>query len=106
MGACDFLSGAEPIEFGGRVMEQRRAFFGGKPLRHTFEGVPQHRVATGDFVHRKIAFDQEFDSLLLQVYDQTIHYVVNKGYLIHPHSMAGRNELIMKGVKNNSWNIF
>ncbi|HEX3043983.1 MAG TPA: HD domain-containing protein, partial [Bacillota bacterium] len=55
---------------------------------------------------RKTAFDQEFDSLLLMVYDQTIHYVVNKGYLIHPHSIAGRNELIMKGVKNNSWNIF
>ena len=50
---------------------------------------------------RKTAFDRDLDSLLLAVYDQTIYYVVKNGYLIHPHSISGRNELILKGVKTN-----
>jgi predicted HD superfamily hydrolase involved in NAD metabolism len=50
---------------------------------------------------RETAFNRDLDSLLLEVYDETIHFVVRYGYLIHPHSTAGRNELIMKGVKTN-----
>jgi len=39
------------------------------------------------------------DQLVLRVYDQTINHVIAQGYLLHPHSLAGRNELIMKGVR-------
>ena len=41
----------------------------------------------------------EPDTLLLKVYHQTIFYVLKHGYLIHPRSIAGRNELIKKGVR-------
>jgi len=41
------------------------------------------------------------DQLVLKVYNRTIEYVVNQGYLIHPRTVAGRNELIMKGVLDN-----
>jgi HD superfamily phosphohydrolase YqeK len=46
------------------------------------------------------------EELLLRVYNYTIAYVLKKGYLIHPNSIAGRNELIKKGIKvsEDSWN--
>ena len=40
------------------------------------------------------------DCLLLKVYNRTIKYAINQGYLVHPNSIAGRNELIMKGVND------
>ncbi len=36
--------------------------------------------------------------LLLKVYNRTLEFLVNKNYLIHPLGIAGRNELIMKGI--------
>ncbi|TCL57115.1 putative HD superfamily hydrolase involved in NAD metabolism [Hydrogenispora ethanolica] len=39
------------------------------------------------------------DQLLLRVYNQTICYVVNRGYLIDPKTVEGRNELVFKGVQ-------
>jgi predicted HD superfamily hydrolase involved in NAD metabolism len=39
--------------------------------------------------------------LLLKVYNRTIFYVLNHGYLIHPRSILGRNELIRKGVRES-----
>ena len=47
---------------------------------------------------REEAFSLKPDQLLLKVYNYTINYVVNQGYLIHPLSIEGRNEIIMKGV--------
>ncbi len=48
---------------------------------------------------RREAFLIEPDTLLLKVYNHTLTYVVKRGYLIHPRSVAGRNELIMKGIR-------
>ena len=47
---------------------------------------------------REMALKLSPDQLLLKVYNQSIEYVVKQGYLIHPRTVAGRNELVMKGV--------
>lgn len=47
---------------------------------------------------REQAFDLSPDELVLKVFNRTIEFVVKQGYLIHSRSVAGRNELIMKGV--------
>ncbi len=47
---------------------------------------------------REQAFKLTPDEIVLKVYNRTIEYVIRQGYLIHPRSVAGRNELIMKGV--------
>lgn len=39
------------------------------------------------------------DQLLLKIYNFTLHYVIDRGYLIHPRSVAGRNEILKKGIK-------
>lgn len=46
---------------------------------------------------REEAFSLPPRELLLRVYNQTIAFVIANGYLIHPLSIAGRNELILKG---------
>lgn len=48
---------------------------------------------------RREAFSLEPEQMLLKVYNQVIIYIVTKGYPIHPRTMEGRNELIMKGIK-------
>jgi predicted HD superfamily hydrolase involved in NAD metabolism len=50
---------------------------------------------------REMAPKIDPEELLLKVYNRTIIYVLNHGYLIHPRSILGRNELIQKGVKEN-----
>lgn len=50
---------------------------------------------------RKEALQIAPELLLLKVYNRTITYVINKGYIIHPRSIFGRNELVMKGVMEN-----
>jgi predicted HD superfamily hydrolase involved in NAD metabolism len=47
---------------------------------------------------REMAFKLSPDQLLLKVYNRSIEFVIRQGYLIHPGTVAGRNELIMKGV--------
>ncbi|NLW48343.1 MAG: HD domain-containing protein [Firmicutes bacterium] len=47
---------------------------------------------------REMAFKLSPDQLLLKVYNRSIEFVIRQGYLIHPRTVAGRNELIMKGV--------
>lgn len=47
---------------------------------------------------REQAFELSPDELVLKVFNRTIEYVIRQGFLIHPRSVAGRNELIMKGV--------
>jgi predicted HD superfamily hydrolase involved in NAD metabolism len=39
--------------------------------------------------------------LLLKVYNRTLEFLVRKNYLIHPLGIAGRNELLMKGIKED-----
>lgn len=39
--------------------------------------------------------------LLFQVYNRTLEFLVRKNYLIHPRGIAGRNELLMKGIVEN-----
>lgn len=64
-------------------------------------------IFVADFVEpgRNFAFVKEFrkniptltpEQILLAIYNQTICYVVAKGYLIHPRSIEGRNELLLK----------
>jgi predicted HD superfamily hydrolase involved in NAD metabolism len=48
---------------------------------------------------RQEAFFIEPELLLLKVYDYSLTYVVNHGYLVHPRTIGGRNELIMKGIR-------
>jgi predicted HD superfamily hydrolase involved in NAD metabolism len=48
---------------------------------------------------RDQAFSLEPDQLLLKVYNHAIIFVVNQGYLVHPRTMDGRNQLIMKGTQ-------
>lgn len=36
--------------------------------------------------------------LLLKVYNRTLEFLVRKNYMIHPLGIAGRNELLMKGI--------
>jgi predicted HD superfamily hydrolase involved in NAD metabolism len=38
------------------------------------------------------------DHILLHIYNQTIVYLLKAGYLIHPRTVAGRNELLKKGA--------
>ncbi len=38
------------------------------------------------------------DEILLKIFNRSIEYVIKQGFLIHPRTVAGRNELIMKGV--------
>lgn len=47
---------------------------------------------------REMVFKLTPDQLLLKVYNRSIEFVISQGYLIHPRTVAGRNELIMKGV--------
>lgn len=47
---------------------------------------------------REMASKLTPDQLLLKVYNRSIEFVIRQGYLIHPRTVAGRNELIMKGV--------
>lgn len=49
---------------------------------------------------REMAFKLSPDQLLLKVYNRSIEFVIRQGYLIHPRTVAGRNELIMKGVSD------
>lgn len=50
-------------------------------------------------VLRNEAFLLEPEQLLLKVYNYSMIYVINQGYLIHPRTMEGRNQLIMKGIR-------
>lgn len=47
---------------------------------------------------REMVYKLTPDQLLLKVYNRSIEFVIRQGYLIHPRTVAGRNELIMKGV--------
>lgn len=47
---------------------------------------------------RQAAFEISPDQLLLRVYDHTLEHLIRQGYLLHPRMVAGRNELIRKGV--------
>jgi predicted HD superfamily hydrolase involved in NAD metabolism len=47
---------------------------------------------------RQLAETVTPDQLLLMTYNRTIHYLLEAGYAIHPRTVAGRNELIRKGV--------
>jgi predicted HD superfamily hydrolase involved in NAD metabolism len=48
---------------------------------------------------RRLAETLTPDRLLLMTYNRTIHYLIEAGYAIHPRTIAGRNQLIKKGVK-------
>jgi predicted HD superfamily hydrolase involved in NAD metabolism len=48
---------------------------------------------------RRRAMEVTPDELLLLIYNRTIRYLMEVGYAIHPRTVAGRNELIKKGVK-------
>ena len=47
---------------------------------------------------REQAFKLSPAEILLKVFNRSIEYVIKQGFLIHPRSVAGRNELILKGV--------
>ncbi|MGE5605190.1 MAG: bis(5'-nucleosyl)-tetraphosphatase (symmetrical) YqeK [Bacteroidota bacterium] len=47
---------------------------------------------------REQAFKLSPAEIVLKIYNRSIEYVIKQGFLIHPRSVAGRNELIMKGV--------
>lgn len=47
---------------------------------------------------REKVYELTLDELLLKVYNHTIEYVIRQGFLIHPRTVQGRNELVMKGV--------
>lgn len=51
-------------------------------------------------VLREQAFLLEPGQLLLKVYNHAIIFVVSQGYLVHPRTMEGRNQLIMKGIQH------
>jgi predicted HD superfamily hydrolase involved in NAD metabolism len=48
---------------------------------------------------RDEAFSLEPEQLLLKVYNHAMIFVISQGYLVHPRTMDGRNQLIMKGVR-------
>lgn len=50
-------------------------------------------------VLRSKAPEWEADQILVYVYNQTLRYVIECDYLVHPDTVLGRNELIKKGVK-------
>ena len=47
---------------------------------------------------REASFKITPELLLLKVYNRTLEFLVRKNYLIHPLGIAGRNELLMKGI--------
>jgi predicted HD superfamily hydrolase involved in NAD metabolism len=47
---------------------------------------------------REAALQIDPEQLLLRVYNRTLEFLVKKNYLIHPLGIAGRNELLMKGI--------
>lgn len=47
---------------------------------------------------RAAALELTSQQLLLLIYNHTIEYLIRQGYLIHPRTVMGRNELIQKGV--------
>lgn len=49
---------------------------------------------------REMVYKLTPDQLLLKVYNHSIEYIIRQGYLLHPRTVAGRNELIMKGVSD------
>ena len=49
-------------------------------------------------VIREQAFRLNPAEIVLKVFNRSIEYVIKQGFLIHPRSLAGRNELIMKGI--------
>lgn len=53
-------------------------------------------------VLRDEASSLEPEAILLRVFNNTLHYVIDRHYLIHPNTIAGRNELIMKGHHKNN----
>lgn len=48
---------------------------------------------------RNEAFSTEPEQLLLKVYNYAMIYVISQGYLVHPRTLEGRNQLIMKGIR-------
>ena len=88
-------------------------------ITYHITGAPQVSALTGlifiaDFIEpgrnfeasrvlREAAASLELQELLLKVYHRTINFVVRQGYLLHPRTIAGRNELVMKGVKDITW---
>jgi predicted HD superfamily hydrolase involved in NAD metabolism len=59
---------------------------------------PNRTIAAAQELRRR-AGELTPDQLLLLTYNRTIDYLVAAGYAIHPRTVAGRNELIKKGVK-------
>lgn len=68
-----------------------------------------HLIFIADFIEPGRKFERarilreeaeilEPDQILFRIYNETIAYVLNRGYLIHPNSIAGRNEILLKGV--------
>lgn len=55
---------------------------------------------------RKQVKDLSLNELQLKVYNYTIGYLLKRNYLIHPRTSAGRNELLMKGVTDETWNRY
>jgi predicted HD superfamily hydrolase involved in NAD metabolism len=49
---------------------------------------------------RDQAFSLKPEQLLLKVYNHAMIFVINQGYLVHPRTMEGRNQLIMKGIRH------
>ncbi len=48
---------------------------------------------------RELAFN-DIDAALLLSFDKTIDYVISKGKLIHPGTIAARNSILMKNLKD------
>lgn len=44
----------------------------------------------------RLLAEKDLDAALLAAYDQTLQYIVEKGGLIHPATVAGRNSLLIK----------
>lgn len=47
---------------------------------------------------RMQSLELSWEQLVLRVYNRTLEYLIRANMTIHPRSVAGRNELIMKGV--------
>jgi predicted HD superfamily hydrolase involved in NAD metabolism len=47
---------------------------------------------------RETARTMTLEEMLLAVYNQTVVYLMQNNYPLHPRTVAGRNELIMKGI--------
>lgn len=50
---------------------------------------------------RQAAFTLPPGQLVLQVYNHTIEYLIRQGYLIHPKTVAGRNEYLRERCLGN-----